>query len=69
MSFLEAVRIRTLHLPRVRASGVTWVNPLEAIAKAVQSYAEAAAVPYLLTFGFDRHESMSKTRNRQAVDD
>ena len=69
MSFLEAVRIRALHLPRVRASGVMRVNPLEAIAKAVQSYAEAAAMPYLLTFGMEPRASSSKTRSRQAVDD
>ena len=69
MSLLDAVRIRALHLPSFGLRKWQRVKPLETFADVAQSYAHAAAIPYLITFGIDPHATATDRRDRQSAED
>jgi|SoiMetStandDraft_2_1073263.scaffolds.fasta_scaffold1091775_1 hypothetical protein len=69
MTILEAVRLRTLRLPRIRIPKWPRLNPGRAIADAAQAYADAVAIPYRIAFGLEPHRTATSTQKRQTFDD
>jgi hypothetical protein len=57
MSILAAVWTKTLHLPTISIR--IWPRPKlgRPISDAAQAYADAVAIPYLITFGLMPHAS------------
>jgi hypothetical protein len=69
MSILTAVWVKSLHLPSIPTRLWPRLKLGRPIAKAVQSYADAVSIPYLITFGLEPHASATRERTRPPHDE
>jgi len=69
MSFLTAVWTKSRHLSSVPTRLWAQLKLGMSISDAAQGYADAVAIPYLITVGLETHISAARERMRRSFDD